>query len=48
MEFHLSGDKDINFLKATICPLNFEIKSFKLTGPSWGMLYAINKFYFSR
>jgi FkbM family methyltransferase len=47
MEFHLSDDKNLEFLKNTLRNLNFEIKSFKLTGPSWGMLYATNKLYFS-
>jgi FkbM family methyltransferase len=47
MEFHLSDDKNVEFLKNLLRNLNFEIRSFKLTGPSWGMLYATNKFYFS-
>jgi FkbM family methyltransferase len=47
MEFHLSNDYNVEFLKNTLDLLNFEIQSFKLTGPSWGMLYAINKSYFS-
>lgn len=47
MEFHLTDSQTIDYLKNKLSTLNFEIISLKLTGPSWGILYATNKFYFN-
>jgi FkbM family methyltransferase len=47
MEFHLLDGRSIDYLRNVLSTLNFEIQSLKLTGPSWGMLYATNKYFFN-
>jgi FkbM family methyltransferase len=42
MEYHLINETNINELKMAIKNINFHILKLKKTGPTWGILIAIN------
>lgn len=45
MEYHLTEDKSHESIKQVLAAANFEIVYFKISGPTWGVAWAINNFY---